>query len=411
MKALGGSALLALASAGEALSMFVVGVLVARGGGTLALGRFATTMALLLAAVTLTELGQNVVLTRRTASGDPAARAGLGASLVLKTAASLVLLPLVLVLWPRDEPSWGALAAASLVLSSSLTISATAALRGHGRFGSVATAAGAAAVLGIAGVLWLRPATLSGVLALLGLAQLVKAAIAFAALPARPSWPSRSDVRALAHETLPFAALVCLGVAYLKADVVLLSALAGASETGRYAAAARLTEALKLLPTAVASALLPALAAGRARQLAQGLAAAAAIGVVAVVLSLWIGGAALAGLFGRAFVASGQPLRILAVAYAFASLNAVLIAQLYAWHLEARAALALASALALNVVLNLALVPSQGATGAAWAAALSEAVLLGSYLLVLRRAAPRSARREEAAGEVERLAVAGEAVT
>lgn len=410
MKALRGSALLVLASAGEALGAFVVGVLVARGGGAPALGRFATTMALLLAAVTLTELGQNVVLTRRTASGDPAARAGLGASLVVKAAASLVLLPLVVVLWPRDEPSWGALAAASLVLFSSLTISATAALRGHERFGSVAIAAGAAAVLGIVGVLWLRPATLSGVLAMLGLAQLVKAAIAFAALPTRPSWPSRSDLRALAQETLPFVALVCLGVAYLKADVVLLSALAGASETGRYAAAARLTEALKLLPTALASALLPALAAGRARELAQGLAAAAAVGGVVVVLSRWIGAAALVGLFGPAFVSSAEPLRILAVAYAFASLNAVLIAQLYAWHLEKRAALALAGALALNVLLNLALAPSQGATGSAWAAGLSEAVLLGSYLLVLRRASPGRARLEKA-GEVERLAVAGEAAS
>jgi O-antigen/teichoic acid export membrane protein len=248
-------------------------------------------------------------------------------------------------------------------------------------------------------------------LAQLGLAQLVKAVIAFAALPARPSWPSRSDLRELAQETLPFAALVCLGAAYLKTDVVMLSALAGASETGRYAAAARLTEALKLLPTALASALLPALIAGRPRELAKGLLAAVTLGVVAVALSRAIGTAALVGLFGPAFVTSGEPLRSLAVAYAFASLNAVLIAQLYAWHLERRAALALAGALALNVVLNLVLAPYQGATGSAWAAAISEAVLLGSYLLVLRRAAPGRAGSETAARDVKRLAVAREAAS
>jgi O-antigen/teichoic acid export membrane protein len=408
MKTLGGGALLALASAGEALGAFVVGVLVARDGGPLALGRFATTMALLLAAVTLTELGQNVVLTRRTASGDPAARSRLGASLLLKAAASLLLLPLAFALWPRDEPSWGALAAGCLVLLSSLTISATAALRGRLRFGSVASAAAIAAVLGVLGVVWLRPATLAGLLALLAVAQLAKAAVAVAALPERPAWPRGPDLRALIRETLPFAALVCLGVAYLKADVLLLAVLAGPSETGRYAAAARLTEALKLAPTALASALLPALASGRPRELAQGVAAALAVGAGAVLLSQWIGEAALAALFGASFAASAEALRLLSVAFAFASLNAVLIAQLYAWGLEARAALALACALAANVALNLALAPSGGAVGSARAALCSEAVLLGFYVLLLRRGACSRASGAGNDRAVERLALTEE---
>jgi O-antigen/teichoic acid export membrane protein len=407
MKTLGGGALLALGSAGEALGAFVVGVLVARNGGPPALGRFATAMALLLAGVTLSELGQNVVLTRRTASGDPASRSVLGASLVLKVTASLLLLPLASALWPRDEPAWGALAAACLVLLSSLTISATAALRGHRRFGSVAGASAVAAALGVLGVLWLRPASLAGLLTVLTLAQLGKAAVAFVALPMPPSWPSGADLRALIRETLPLAALVCLGVTYLKADVLLLAFLSGASETGRYAAAARLTEAFKLAPTALASALLPALAAGRSRELARGVAAALAVGAGAVLLSQWIGESALAGLFGARFAASGEPLRILAVAYAFAALNAVLIAQLYAWRLEARTAVALAGALAVNVALNLALAPGAGAVGAALAAAGSEVVLFVLYVVLLRRAASDRAPRAWTAAAVDRFAAAG----
>jgi O-antigen/teichoic acid export membrane protein len=409
VKPLGGGALLALASGGEALCAFAVGVLVAREGGAAALGRYAATMALLLGGVTLTELGQNVVLTRRTASRDPGARAGLGASLLLKTAAGGCLVPLVWALWPRDEPGWGALAAVGLLLLSSLTISATATLRGHGRFGWVACAAGINALLGGAGVFVLRPASLSGLLAVLGLAQLAKAALAFAALPEPPSWPRLADIRALARETLPFAALVCVGAAYLKADVVLLSALAGASEAGRYAAAARLSEALKLLPTALGSALLPALAAGRSGERARGLAAAAGFGLAAVALARFAGEAALSALFGPAFATAAEPLRVLAVAYALASLNAVLIAQLYAWRLEARALAALMGALAVNLALNLALAPSQGALGAARAAALSEAALLGLYIALLRR--PASAGASPQAGEAERLALAGGTAT
>jgi O-antigen/teichoic acid export membrane protein len=318
------------------------------------------------------------------------------------------LLPVIAALWPREEPAWGILAAAWLVLLSSLTISATAALRGHLRFGAVAGAAGVSALLSMLGVMALRPVSVSGVLAVLGVAQLVKALLAFAALPERPRWPTASDLLALVREAMPFAALVCLGVAYLKADVVLLATLAGTAEAGRYAAAARLTEALKLAPTALAAALLPALAAGRSRELKQGVLAALAIGAGAVVSSYWVGEAALVGLFGASFAGAAEPLRILAVAFAAASLNVVLIAQLYAWRLEARAALALAGALAVNVALNLALAPAAGALGSARAAACSEAVLLVLYVVLLRRAAPDRAPRALPATAVERLAPAAE---
>jgi O-antigen/teichoic acid export membrane protein len=165
---------------------------------------------------------------------------------------------------------------------------------------------------------------------------------------------------------------------------------------------------LKLAPTALAAALLPALAAGRPRELAQGVGAGLALGAGVVLLSQWIGAEALAVLFGASFAASAEALRLLSVAFALASLNAVLIAQLYAWGLEARAARALACALAANVALNLALAPSAGAAGAARAAVCSEAVLLGCYLLLLRRGAASRASGSGSVGTMERLALAEE---
>jgi O-antigen/teichoic acid export membrane protein len=381
-----GPLLLVTASAGEAAAVFLVGVVVAREGGAAALGRLAAALALLLAGVTATELGQNVVLTRRAAAGHPGTRAGLGASLVVKALGGLATAPLALALWPAGESRWGAAVAVAHLVLSSWTISATAVLRGRERFASVARASLAGAALAAAGVAWLRPAGLTGALAVLAAAQGVKAALALASLPAagRPQRPAAADLRGLLQETLPFAAAVGVGVAYLKADVLLLTALAGPEEAGRYAAAVRLTEAGKLLPTALGAALLPALVAGRRQELAKALAVAVTVGIAVVAGALLIGEAVLAAVFGPAFAAAG-PLRLLSLAFLVGSVNSLLIVALYARHRERAAVLALAAALGVSVLLNLALIPTRGASGAAAASVVSEAALAGLYARALRR--------------------------
>jgi len=382
VKRLRSPALLATASLAEALVPFFVGVLVARIGGPEALGRLAIAMALLLVAVTASELGQNVVLTRRVASGDPRARAGLGASLTLKAGATLALVPAIAWAWPADEPAWGILAAAAQLGLSSANISATAALRGRGRFGQVALASLAGAAVGLLGLTFVRSGQLSVALGVLAAAQSAKASVAFGWLPRdeRPLWPRASDLRALVAETLPFAGIVVLGVAYLKADVLLLASMTGAAEAGRYAAAARLLEALKLLPTSLGGALFPDLAAGRWDDLRRSLVATAALGAVVMLAASLAGEPALAAVFGPAFAASVAPLRILAACFALGSLSGLLVLALYARHDESGALRALTLALGIKLAANLGLAPTFGATGVAWASLLSEAVLFASYL-------------------------------
>jgi O-antigen/teichoic acid export membrane protein len=386
-----GAALLAIASISEASSAFLVGVVIAREGGPEALGRLAAALALLLAGVTATELGQNVVLTRRAAAGRPDARAGLGASFVVKATGGLLLAPAAVALWPAGEARWGVPVALAHLVLSSWTISATAVLKGRERFGSVTSASLAGAVTGVGGIAWFRPSNLAGALAVLAVAQAVKAALAFRALPpgSQPERPAPGEVQALLAETLPFAAAVGVGVAYLKADVLLLTALAGAEEAGRYAAAVRLTEALKLIPTALGAALLPALVAGRRREWPRALAAAVATGIAVVVGAGVFGETVLATAFGSGFAAAVGPLRLLSLAFLAGSVNALLIVALYARGRERDALRALASALAVNVALNLWLIPARGAWGAAAASVVSEALLVLFYVGALRRAGAR----------------------
>jgi O-antigen/teichoic acid export membrane protein len=387
-----GPALLAIASAGEAAASFLVGVVIARQGGPEALGRLATALALLLAGVTVTELGQNVVLTRRAAAEDPRSRAGLGASLVVKAAGALALAPAAFLLWPAGEPRWGAAVALACLLLSSWTISATAVLKGRERFGSVTGSSLAGAVVGVAGVAWLQPIGLTGVLAVLAVAQAVKAGLAWLGVPAacRPRRPQRGEVRALLAETAPFAAAVCVGVAYLKADVLLLSALAGADEAGRYAAAFRLTEALKLLPTALGAALFPALVAGRWQELPRALVTVVSAGLAVVAGAVVFGEGTLDLLFGPGFTASAGPLRLLSLTFVIGSVNTLLILALYARHRERDAVVALTAALAVSLAVNLWAIPSRGADGAAVASVASEAVLALLYARALRRSEPAS---------------------
>lgn len=381
-----GSALVLLATAGEGLCALVVCVVVGRSGGAPVLGSLTVATSLLLMGVALTELGQNVVLTRRAASGDPATARGLGASLVCKAILGLLCIPLVLALWPRDEPVWGVLAASAYLLIASWAISATAILRGHELFGRAATASLSGGSVAVVGVVLLQPTDLASLLGLLAASQAAKAAFAFALLPPGSARrPVFADVRKLMLETLPFAAAVGIGVAYLKADILLVSVLAGTAEAGRYAAAVRLIEACRLLPAALGGALLPALASGRRGELPRALAVVGVLGALVTVFSLTWAEGILALIFGPSFVGAAGILSVLSCAFVFSSTNGLLLLTLYARRAERGALRAMAMALALNVVTNLFLVTAYGGVGAALAAVVSEAFLCGLYLRELGR--------------------------
>lgn len=175
-------------------------------------------------------------------------------------------------------------------------------------------------------------------------------------------------------------------VVYLKIDQVMLEHLVGHHAVGVYAAAARLSEVWYFLPIALASSMLPMLVARRledpgayehsleqAYRVAAWIAIAIALGTTVVATPL------VAILFGEEFAETAGILRVHMWAAPFIFVSSVLGRALIVedrrkWELTRHLLGA-----ALNVVLNLALIPAIGVMGAAVATLVSYAV--AGYLL------------------------------
>lgn len=244
---------------------------------------------------------------------------------------------------------------------------------------AVALTAGAAAGLGAVPLL-----ALQSVVQLLTAGWLT--AYASRALGVRP----RVDT-ARAYEMgragLPLALSAIAVVVYVRIDQLMLARMDTAAELARYGIAVRVVDVCNVLPIAIATVALPALSrlddveGDRARRLAStGYRMLSGAVMPLAALATVAGGPVLAAVFGQPYAASGAPLAVLLWAHAFA----------YTWMLgrqvlvaggatRSLATLAVIGAV-VNVLLNLWLIPAQGATGAAIASLVSYAmpVLVGS---------------------------------
>jgi O-antigen/teichoic acid export membrane protein len=169
----------------------------------------------------------------------------------------------------------------------------------------------------------------------------------------------------------------------LRLDVTMLSFLADAATVGVYAVSFRLVEATQFLGWSMATAMLPWLArteANLARGFALGLKA-----VVSVLLPVGLAFVLFAGplvdlIYGSAFASSVVPLRILGLMTVLYGINAFGSVSLIARYRPTTYAKLLVPVIALNVVLNLILIPIYGADGAA-VDALTSGVLLAGLAL------------------------------
>jgi O-antigen/teichoic acid export membrane protein len=152
-------------------------------------------------------------------------------------------------------------------------------------------------------------------------------------------------------------------------DTILMAALAGTAETGRWAAAARVGGVLLMGSGAVWSVALPyATAITDRAQLARyfrlvryGAAALAVVVAPAIVLAPWI----IRLLFGEGYADSVQALRFLLAANALGSLALVLVPVAYRLRRERLVALVGGAQFAVNLVGDALLIPRYGATGCA----------------------------------------------
>ena len=201
--------------------------------------------------------------------------------------------------------------------------------------------------------------------------------------------------RPLVRRAIPLGIASVLITIYFQLDSVLLLEIAGAGAAGIYGAAYGFLGPLTFLPAAVMSSFFPVLSAvlrsdpARARRLVQG--CADLMGVVG--LPILAGSIALADplihlIFGPAFARAAGVLPILMIAFVsicFGSLAGLLAPLL---NLQWRLAIYSGIGAAMNVVLNLLLIPPYGVYGSAWATVATElltmVLMLGTSLHALR---------------------------
>jgi O-antigen/teichoic acid export membrane protein len=193
--------------------------------------------------------------------------------------------------------------------------------------------------------------------------------------------------RGMGRETLPFAASDLAASVYLQADTTLAAIMLGSVAVGLYAPASSLVNALFVIPAALYTLMIPVLvrtmeALGRlpSRIIFRTLGSFALLGI-----ALWVGawlasGRLLTLLLGESFKASGALLAILSPILFLKSVNFGAAAVLVAVGWQGRRVYIQAVAAALNVALNLVLIPKYGVTGVAWVYVASELFLALGYL-------------------------------
>jgi len=194
--------------------------------------------------------------------------------------------------------------------------------------------------------------------------------------------------RTLLRLAIPLGISAAAITIYNQIDSVLLLQVSGPHEAGLYGAAYGFLAPLAFVPAAVVGSFFPVMAAtydrdpGRVHELVQ--ACADTLGILT--LPVLAGSIALAGpivrlLYGPPFARSAGLLPILMIAFvlsSFGSLAGFLSAVL---GVQWRLALSSTIGAALNVALNLVLIPPYGAYGSAWATVATEAVTM-TFMLV-----------------------------
>jgi O-antigen/teichoic acid export membrane protein len=222
----------------------------------------------------------------------------------------------------------------------------------------------------------------------LGISSLPALALAFVlvrrASPARReagAGPEGIDPRGLLRRALPLGLVSAMTILYLRADLFLVAALAGASEAGFFQSAFRLFEATFVVSGGVAAGTFPLLASRFGDRGFETL-ARFVLGLlvllsapIALVFSL-APGPILGLIYGEGFQGGARPLSFLGLALVAVFANALTTHLLVASGRSRRLVLSIAVRLAVGVALDLVLIPRWGAAGAAFAVLAAESSLL-----------------------------------
>lgn len=212
---------------------------------------------------------------------------------------------------------------------------------------------------------------------------------------ATPRLGARGDTwRPLLMAALPVGAALAVTEIYFRADTFIISLFRDYDEVGAYSLAYRVVELLAVLPAVVMTSVFPLLSRylGAGGDRARASTAIDAVGdlFLAVGVPLAAGGLVVAPqvielVAGDDFAEAADPLRILLFAGALAAVSGLLGYALIAGGRQTSALRLALVALALNIALNLALVPSLGIDAAAAVTVASEVVMVAGGIWLVRR--------------------------
>lgn len=401
------AALVAAYVVGRGLA-FIAVVVAARIVGTEAFGTYGTAAALAVMASLVSTLGMLPLLVREMAREPEEAPRWLASADRVKHASNAVML---VALWAVAGPVLGlepTAVAAALLLGLGYALGSYAenrlawsravermsmVTRASVVYGVVTGVVGIGAIASTGSVVAFCAAPVFGQAAVLGFLRM--------RLPGRlrggrAEW---AHVEALVRSVTPFAAGFVMLTLFYKVDVVLLERWRSREEVGLYVAAYRFVDLAHALALAAVGAVYPALARRAARPGPKG-GAGRRVGELGLLAwappaaALFVArDAVVVGVFGGPYADAVPILALLAPAIPALAFN------LYAAHLLGAAdhmrwmAAVFAGGLVLKVGLDVWLIPTRGAAGAALATLLAELVVAGAFAAVLGRvlaAAPRA---------------------
>jgi len=401
----------AIRGAGLRVGGYGVGVLLSVGSAALLFrhlgvedgGRYVTVLALVALAGGLTDAGLTSIALRELSSGDggdtrPFLRTLLGVRLVLSVLAVLGAMAFAALAGYDVTLLAGTLLAGVGFVLQMIQATLAAGLMANLRLGWVTLAelvrqvavVAAIVVLVLAGASllpFLGASIAGGVAALALTAWLVRGQV-----PLRPAL-DRARARRLLAETLPFAVATAVGALYFRAAVIIVSLVAGETETGYFGVSFRVVEVLVVVPQLLVGAVFPVFAraaAGDRERLEYAVSrtvhACLVAGVgLAVVLST---GApfVIDVVADERFEPAEDVLALQSVALAASFVGAVWGSALLGLRLHREVLGASLVALALSIALTVVLARAEGAVGGAVATVVGEAVLAAALGIALARA-------------------------
>ena len=209
-------------------------------------------------------------------------------------------------------------------------------------------------------------------------------------------WPPKGSFTLL-RSAIPYSAKAYLAAlasyAVLRIDILVLGHFRGAAETGVYSVSVALADLLLTLPSVVGLLLFPRLSRVASPRERFEIAARMLVATVVAMAALSVATAVVARpvievLYGRAFVDAARPTVMLLPGVV--ALSAAMITNNYLASVGMPLVTVIAPAVALcvNVAVNIAVVPTRGASGAAAASSLAYAVLAALVILSVLRQRP-----------------------